>query len=130
MYFTSFPDGQEGWLGVIKTKARSVIQSLGNNTPETNEAYQDDDTQQIPIIIAYDDFHQSLVDTVGVVEEIPISLLNQVDLEEEAEDIELMSDTEDEEEEELLDQYIEEEERLEQAEEDDNDETCGETDSD
>jgi hypothetical protein len=28
VYFTSFPEGKQGWLGVIKTKARNTIQSL------------------------------------------------------------------------------------------------------
>lgn len=91
---------------------------MGNNKPETNDAYQDDDVQQVPINIVNDDFQLSLVDTTGVPEDVPISLLNQINLEEEEEeDIELISDSE--EEEEFLDQDIEEEERLEQEEEDD-----------
>ena len=128
VYFTSFPEGQQGWLGVIKTKARCIIQSLEINKSKTNDAYQDDDAQQMPIIVVNDDLEQSLVDSTSVVEEVPISLLNQTEFEEEEEDVELVSDT-GEEEEELLDEDIEEEERLERAEEDDNDETCGETDS-
>ncbi|KAJ1424649.1 Transposase-associated domain [Sesbania bispinosa] len=130
VYFTSFPDGQQGWLGVIKTKARSIIQSLENNRPETNDAYQDDYVQQMPLIVANDDLQQSFVDSAGVVEEVSVSLLNQYDLdeEEEEEDIELLSDSE-EDEDELLDQDIEEEERLEQGEDDEFDEAYEETDS-
>ncbi|XP_058775568.1 uncharacterized protein LOC131649832 [Vicia villosa] len=60
VYFTSFPEGQQGWLGVIKTKARSTIQSMEKNKHETTDAYQDDDVHQIPIVVSNDDddFHQ------------------------------------------------------------------------
>jgi len=97
-----------------------------SNKPETNDAYQANDEQQVPIMVANDDLQQNLVDVVGEVEEVQVSLLNQNDIEED-EDMELISDAE--EEEELLDQDIEEEEQLEE-EENDNDEAYEESNSD
>jgi flagellar motility protein MotE (MotC chaperone) len=118
VYYTSFPEGQTGWLGVIKTKARTIFQSLGNNTVETNDAYQDDDIQHVPIIVSNDDLQQSLVDIAAI-----------------AEDIGRISDTgeeekeDEEEEEEFIDEDIAEEERL-QENEDKNEDYFEETDSD
>ncbi|KAJ1378055.1 hypothetical protein SESBI_48236 [Sesbania bispinosa] len=82
----------------------------------------------MPVIVANDDLQQSLVDTTGVGEEVPVSLLNQYELEEkEKEDIELISDS-GEDGDELLDQDIkEEEECLEQIEDNDYDEAYEET---
>lgn len=95
VYFTSFPEGQKGWLSVIRTKARNIIQSLeSSKRTETNDAYQDDDAQPMPIIVANDDFQQNLFDTAGVAEEVPINAFEE---EEEEEDIELISDSEEEE---------------------------------
>lgn len=106
MYFTSFSEGQQDWLGVVKIKACSIIQSFENNKPEV--AYQDDDEHQIvPIVVANGDFAESLVDTHGIGQKVPIDW-------EEEEDIEFMWSSE----EEFIDKDIEEE-RL-QEEEDDN----------
>jgi hypothetical protein len=76
VYFTSFPEGQQGWLGVIKTKARSNIQTV-EKKQQTTDAYQDDDANTLPIVVSNDDFQQCLVDVNGVAEEVPNSLLRR-----------------------------------------------------
>jgi hypothetical protein len=117
VYFTSFPEGKQGWLGVIKTKARSTIQSLEKNVPETTHAYQDDAEQQMPVFVSDDDFQQCIVDTNGVEEEVvPISVLDQLDLEIEEQYDEFEEEEEDYEEEEV---EVEVEEEIEVEEEED-----------
>ncbi|KAJ1424617.1 hypothetical protein SESBI_11573 [Sesbania bispinosa] len=108
------------------TKSSTSRASVFSSFPD---GQQDDDVQQMPIIVTNDDLEERLVDTTGVAEEVPISLLNQYELEgEEEEDIELISDN-GEDKDELLDQDIEEEEHLEQVEDDYYDEAYEETDS-
>ena len=81
VYFSSYPEGSQGWLAVIKTKARNLIQSLGNKKPD--DAYQDDDVEEMPTVVANDDLEEVLVHLDGEDEELP---WNQMDLEEEEED--------------------------------------------
>jgi hypothetical protein len=42
VYFTQYPEGQNDWLAVIKTKARSTIQTLEADKPERDIPYQDE----------------------------------------------------------------------------------------
>ncbi|XP_057436487.1 uncharacterized protein LOC130728921 [Lotus japonicus] len=92
VYFSSYPEGQQGWLAVIKTKARNTILSSGNKKPD--DVYQDDDVETIPAIIANDDLEESLVDISGVGEELPPNQMELEDQEEEDEDIEYSSSSE------------------------------------
>ncbi|XP_058733815.1 uncharacterized protein LOC131605484 [Vicia villosa] len=110
VYFTSFPEGQQGWLGVIKTKARSTIQSMEKNKHETTDAYQDDDVHQIPIVISNDDddFHQCHED-------------EDEDEDEDEEEEEGDEKDEEEEEEEEEDEEEDEEEKEDEGEEEEED---------
>lgn len=106
-----------GWLGVIKTKARSTIQSLEKNVPETTHAYQDDAEQQMPVFVSDDDFQQCIVDTNGVEEVVPISVLDQLDLDIEEQYDEFEEEEEEEDDYEEVEVEVEVEEEIEVEEE-------------
>ncbi|XP_057444296.1 uncharacterized protein LOC130736486 [Lotus japonicus] len=96
VYFSSYPEGQQSWLAVIKTKARNAIQFLGKNKPD--DAYQDDDVQEMPTMVANDDLEEILVDIADEGEELPWNQMDLEDLEEDEEEIEYSTSSEEEEE--------------------------------
>ncbi|KAJ1381979.1 hypothetical protein SESBI_44634 [Sesbania bispinosa] len=99
VYYSQYPEGQNDWLVVIKTKARSTIETLETNMHEKDVSYQDESMTQIPVTIANDNLEESLVDIGGKVEEIYAPSLDEFDFEED-EDVEIVEEEEEEEEDE------------------------------
>lgn len=99
VYYTQYPEGQNDWFVVIKTKARGTIQTSETSKPEKDIPYQEESIMQSPVIIANDNLEESLVDVVGEVDEVFASSLNQLDFEGD-EDVEVEESVEEEEEEE------------------------------
>jgi hypothetical protein len=81
VYFTQNPEGKKDWLAVIKTKARSTIQTLEDSKPEKEVPYQDESITQSHVTIANDNLEGSLVDLVGEVEEAYGPFLDEVTFE-------------------------------------------------
>ena len=95
VYYTKYPEGQQGWLSVMKIKARSIIQALDTKKQEVDDPYQEDEITAIPLVVTNDDLQQSLVDEAGPIEEVERMSLNQHDLEEVDEDVELTTEEDD-----------------------------------
>ena len=95
VYYTKYPEGQQGWLSVMKIKARSIIQALDTKKQEVDDPYQEDEITAIPLVVTNDDLQQSLVDEAGPIEKVEIMSLNQHDLEEVDEDVELTTEEDD-----------------------------------
>lgn len=81
VYFTQYPEGKKDWLAVIKTKARSTIQTLEDSKPEKEVPYQDESITQSHVTIENDNLEGSLVDLVGEVEEAYGPFLDEVTFE-------------------------------------------------
>lgn len=97
VYYTQYPEGQNGWLVVMKTKSRSTIQILETNKPERDSPYQDESIPQSPVIIANDNLEESLVDIAGEGEEVFAHALMELSFEEE-DDFEVEDSAEEDEE--------------------------------
>lgn len=100
VYYTQYPEGQRDWLVVIKTKARTTIQTaIETKMPESDAPYQEESSMQSPVIVANDNLEQSLVDIEGPVDEVYGSSLNlhevDTDIDIEIEDVD-EEDTEEE----------------------------------
>jgi len=88
VYYTSYPEGHQGWLGVIKTKARCRISDNIVSQVEHETPYQDDELIQLQVVLHVDpDFiYDSLAHVDSEGEEIDMQLLNQTNMDEEYED--------------------------------------------
>jgi len=88
VYYTSYPKGHQGWLGVIKTKARSRISDNIASQVEHETPYQDDELIQLQVVLHVnpDFIYDSLAHVDGEGEEIDMQLLNQTNMDEEYED--------------------------------------------
>jgi hypothetical protein len=108
VYFTQYPEGQKDWLAVIKTKARSTIQTLGASKLEKDIPYQDESIKQSHATIANDNLEESLVDLVGEVEEGYAPFLDELSFEWDKDiEIEVEESVEDEDDEEKNDEDVE-----------------------
>ena len=76
-------------LGIIKTKACNRVETIDAKLSEIDQPYQDDEIHELSLSIQNDDLEQSLLDTVGSIEEVDRSSFNQFDLEEKDEDVTL-----------------------------------------
>ena len=111
VYYSQYPEGQNEWLVVIKTKARNTIQTLETKMSEIDDPYQDESIPQIPMMVANDNLEQSLVDITGPIEEVFGHSLNQFDSEvDEDVEVEGQEEDDDDDKEEEKDEEEEEEE--------------------
>ena len=88
VYYTTYPEGHQGQLTVMKTKAHSRI--TDNIVSETKQEapYQDDELVGLQEVLEVDPdvINESLADVDGGGEEIDVDLLKQLDLVEPNED--------------------------------------------
>ena len=88
VYFTKYPEGHQGWLAVIKTKARGRIVDNIVSQIEQEIPYQVDDHVGIQATLEVDPdvINYSLVNVDGDGEEFDAQLLNQQEFNESDED--------------------------------------------
>ncbi|XP_068488493.1 uncharacterized protein [Phaseolus vulgaris] len=88
VYYTKYPEGHQGWLGVIKTKARIRIIDNTISEVEHDTPYQDDELLQLEVVLHVDPefIHDSLDDVDGGGEEVDIQLLNETNIDEQYEE--------------------------------------------
>ncbi|XP_061373828.1 uncharacterized protein LOC133316129 [Gastrolobium bilobum] len=73
VYYTSYPTASQGWMAVIKTKARNIIpESKESQTNELSEPFQANVGDLLPVNIVEDDVPINLFDSAAEVDMIPI----------------------------------------------------------
>ncbi|XP_061348046.1 uncharacterized protein LOC133293480 [Gastrolobium bilobum] len=73
VYYTSYPTAPQGWMAIIKTKARNIIpDSKESQTNELSEPFQANVGDLLPVNIVEDDVPINLFDSAAEVDMIPI----------------------------------------------------------